>query len=220
MGENLPIVEFSVFIEFFESEVGDDDEFRWSAFNLREEPLFKFNFDMHSREISYSSDGGETFDLLGFTFGTGGFFHLLVTMNFERNLLTASLNNVVLLNGAPMTTTDAELTLGDIDAVWVIFDPDNPGDNFMLFDDYAVTAANLPSIPSVLETVPNFEEGSVTLTLFGEPDLDYRVEESADLTTWTPVQTIRAPGDGIIVLTERLPTESPTTRFFRAVQTP
>ena len=43
LGESLPIVDFSVFFEIVPSEVGENDEFRWSAFNLNEEPLFKFN---------------------------------------------------------------------------------------------------------------------------------------------------------------------------------
>lgn len=203
LGESLPIVDFSVFFEIVPSEVGENDEFRWSAFNLNEEPLFKFNFDTFSGEISFSSDGGENFDLLGFNFQPGGFYHFAVTMNFERNLLSATLNGLVIANGLPITATDAELTLGDIDAVWVLIDPENPGDNFMLFDDYRVIASSIGSIPSIVEVIPNREEETFSLLVFGEPDRVYTLEESSNLNDWTPLSSIAAPADGIIELVTR-----------------
>jgi hypothetical protein len=69
--------------------------------------------------------------------------HLTVIMDFGRNRWSAQLDGVTFTEEQLITTRNAALDLGDIDAGYWLFDTWFPADDFMVFDNYRVVA--LPS---------------------------------------------------------------------------
>ena len=59
-------------------------------------------------------------------------------MNVPRNRWQASLSGTALTAPLPITTTNAALNLGDIDAVWAIRTVGSAGNNYLVFDNYQI----------------------------------------------------------------------------------
>lgn len=184
-----PIVKFSVLMSIEDSTNGEFDNFRWSVYNTQVERLFSLDFDNYSTNVSYILDGTNTLVATGVSFAPGANYTLLVTMNFASNRWSATLDNLLLATNQPMTTTGATLDLGDIPAVWLVYEPTAPGDNFILFDNYRVTAEAL-SVPSArMEFLGRTGEGWTLLQVFGETGSRWAVEGTTNLLNWTALST-------------------------------
>jgi hypothetical protein len=106
-------------------------------------------------------------------------------MDFGRNSWTALLNDLVLANGQPIATNSATArNLGDVDAVWFINNSNGVGNNFMLFDDYRITAEPLRAIPALLEPIGRTTEGYFRFYVHGQPDVRYSVDVTTDFERW------------------------------------
>jgi hypothetical protein len=191
-----PIVRFSVHMEIVDSTNGEYDNFRWSAYNTNGARLFSLDFDNYFGTISYGLDDTNGLVETGFNFSNDGGYDLVITMNFAQNRWTAELNDTVVVNAKPITTTGAALNFGDMDAVWAIFNPQAPGDNFMVFDDYRVTADTVTVIPPRLEAVTRLNDGRFLLRVNGEPGVNYVIEASTNLGSWVPLDTRTGPTPG------------------------
>jgi hypothetical protein len=210
------IVTFSVMMQIVDSTNERWDDFRWSVYNAEGEGrrLFTIDFDNHDQLISYALDDGQGFFSTGLGFDNEGYYDLVVIMNFARNLWSAWLNDEVIINSQPITTVNAPLSLGDIDAVWAIRNPGDPGDNFMLFDDYRIVAEPFTVTPPVMEAPGLDEQGRFVLRVHGEPGLNYRVEGSSDLVWWDDLGVFQAPPGGTFELEDAATAQTPH-HFFR-----
>ena len=213
------MVRFSVLMQIVDSSStnGPWDDFRWSVYNTNGNRFFSLDFDNASLQVSYVLDDGKGFIPANTSFDTQGTYDLTMELNFSRNLWTATLNDVVIVNAKPITTIGSPLNLGDIDAVWAVRDPVRPGDNFMLFDNYRITVEASPSIPSRLEALGMSAAGSFQLRFYGEPGLVYRIETSSDFIAWDPLVTITAPAEGVLDLQDSSASGS-ARKFYRARQ--
>lgn len=192
----LPVLTFSVRMQIEESlDPRYQDDFRWSAYNTNGNRLFSLDFDTSTRTVNYLLDDGQGFKSTGFGFETGGAYDLVVSMNFQRNLWSAWLNDTLLATGRRISTqaAGAALNLGDIDAVWSIRDPDHPGDNYMLFDDYEITADDASAFRPRLEVMGFIPQRGFTVRMYGEPGLGYILDASTDQQVWTPISTNSTP---------------------------
>jgi hypothetical protein len=218
---NESLIKFSVLMQIADSSStnGPWDDFRWSVYNTNGARLFSVDFDNAALMISYALDDSAGFVPTNTKFDNLGYYQLGIAMNFARNLWTATLNDQVLVNAKPITTSGAALNLGDIDAVWSFHNPRAPGDNFMLFDNFTITAEATTSIPARLESLGVRGGKAYQLRLYGEPSLSYRIETSTDLQTWQPLLTLTAPAGGILEFEDSLAATVPH-RFFRAYQAP
>jgi hypothetical protein len=194
---NQALITFSVMMQIVDSQNGRYDDFRWSVYNTNGSRLFTLDFDNASLGISRVLDDKSGFVPTGLEFGHGGYYDLNVTMNFARNLWSATLNDFVIINSQPITTTGAALNLGDIDAVWAIQNPGFPGDNYMIFDNYRVVAENKASIPPRLELLGVLPNRSFGLRVYGEQGLNYVIDASTNLVAWDPIKVISAPAGGV-----------------------
>lgn len=195
-GEN--IVRFSVLLDFEPSTVGGQDDFRWSIYNAEAVRLFSLDFETSTSRISYLLDDN-VFQDTGWTFGFDGVYDLTIWMDFARNVWTAVLNGIPIVLRQPITTTGAQLTFGDADAVWAIRDPNVPGDNFMVFDEYIVVAGEFDQIPEIgptLEPVGLGPDGSFQFYIHGQEGVEYSVQVSSDLKTWFSLGNFVAPEGG------------------------
>ncbi|MEK7684470.1 MAG: hypothetical protein AAB466_03505 [Verrucomicrobiota bacterium] len=192
----LSVVKFSVLMQIVDSTNARADDFRWSVYSTNGHRFFTVDFADSSKDISYLLDDGKGFAATNFKFDNNGVYDLVIWMNLARNLWTASLNEVIIANSKPITTTGASLNLGDVDAVWFIRDPKSPGNNYMLFDDYKITAEPFISIPPVLEALQYPSSGNFLFRIYGEEGLNYVIEVTDDLKGWVSLGTFGAPAGG------------------------
>lgn len=192
----ISVVKFSVLMQIVASTNASRDDFRWSVYNTNGHRLFTVDFANSSQDISYLLDDGEGFVTTNFKFDHAGVYDLVIWMNLARNHWTASLNDVIFAHSKPITTIGASLNLGDVDAVWAIRDPKSPGNNYLLFDDYQITAEPFRSIPPVLEALPYPPSGRFLFRIYGEEGFNYVVEVSDDLKDWSSLGTFGAPAGG------------------------
>lgn len=212
----MPVVKFEVLMQVVDSENHEYDDFGWSAYNTEGKRLFTVDFDNSRLEIFYALDDDSGFRFSGFSFSNDAIYLLEILMNFERNNWMAIVNGQVVVDSQPITTRGVRLDLSDVDAVWAIRRKGHAGDNYMLFDEYRVTALSSRTIPPVLEILGFDDKGQFQLLLHGERGLSYAIDVTEDLVTWYGLATNKV-ADGTWWFVDET---SPTYRrsFYRARQ--
>ena len=136
-----PIVRFSVKLKIYDSTNFRYDHFRWRFYNQSSQRLFTIDFNNADFSIAYVLDGAAaTNSFSSVRFDNNTIYTLSVTMDFANNRWTAFLDDKAIAIDQPITTAGAALNLRSIAPAWVQADTANPGDNYMVFDDYIVTA--------------------------------------------------------------------------------
>lgn len=209
---NLSVVTFSVTMLVVDSTDGRRDDFRWSIYNTSSNRLVTLDFDNASTGINYALDGAGGFVSTGFQFTRGAVHELVVTLNFPRNRWQASLDGTVLNVPLPITTTNAALNLGDIDAVWAIRTPGNAGNNYLVFDNYQIAGDPRVTVPTLVSATRQ-SDGFLRLTVQAEQATRNAIEVSTNLTTWSAVTTNSAL-DGVFDVLDGAPLTIPR-RFYR-----
>jgi hypothetical protein len=193
-----PVVTFTVVMSIADSsDPALRDSFRWSVYNTNAEPtrLFSLDFDNATTNIAYLLDDDEGFVATSWFFERDGLYDLMITMDFEANHWKVRLNDLEILSGLPITTAGAGLHLGDIDAVWVrSADNSSFGNNYMVFDDYRVTAA--PVSAPHLTLLEWRTDGTAVLQIEGEPGQQFALEFSDALVAWATLTTETLPVSG------------------------
>lgn len=217
-GSDLPVVQFTVSFQIEDSTTNQPnfDDFRWSVYNTKDERLFTLDFANEERLISYLLDDDKGFRATGLAFRNAEPYDLAVTINFSRNLWSATINGAVLVSSEPITTRNTKLDLADIDAVWAIRTAGKPGDNFMIFDDYKITAQAVWTIPPVVEAMGILDGRQFLIRVLGEPGVFYALEATTDFFQWGEInrKIAQSPG-GIAEFTDPLVAGRPA-RAFRA----
>jgi hypothetical protein len=114
-------------------------------------------------------------------------------MDFNANRWNAYVNGALVVTNQLITTNVAARTLGDVDATWLPGTPGKAGDNYMLFDNYLVTADVLPPPPALIQTL-GFVSGQFLLRVTGQTNARYAVDASTNLASWTALKTNVATG--------------------------
>lgn len=191
-----PIVKFSVLMNIADSLNNQWDTFRWSIYNSQGFRLFSLDFDNYPQylDVGYRLDGANPTQFTDLKFVNNSNYTLAVTMNFASNRWSATLNGNLITTNQLITTTGAQLTFGDADAVWLIFATNAPGDNYMLFDNYRVTAENLTATPAQVQFLSRTPEGWALLRVFGDANSRWALEASTNLVNWTALKTNQISG--------------------------
>lgn len=211
-------VRFSTLMSITDSSNTNYDAFRWSVYNTNENRLFSIDFDNWSFLISYALDNQTNFVSTGLSFSNDVIYELVIDMNFASNRWTALLDGAPIVVSQPITTTNAALNLGDVDAVWFIRNPSAPGDNYMLFDDYQIVAGQTLPPPNVnlrLNAVARLNSGAFLLQIQGPPQTSYVLEASPNLLDWAPIRTNTLAPDGLNDYLDSTAVDQPV-RFYRA----
>ncbi len=196
---NLSVVTFSVTMLVIDSSNGRRDDFRWSIYNTNGARLFTLDFDNSTTGINYVLDDSAGFVATGFQFTRGAVHELAVTLNFPRNRWQAALDGTVLTAPLPITTTNATLNLGDIDAVWAIRTPGSAGNNYLVFDNYQISGDARIIVPTLLSAARQ-SDGQLRLQVQAEQAARNAIEVSTNLTQWAAVVTNSAPDGAFDVL--------------------
>jgi hypothetical protein len=183
---NTPLVRFSVLMDIEDSSNRNYDNFRWTVFNTLENPLFLIEFDNYTRKIYRLLDGTNNWVDTGVQFNNNVVSTLVVTMDFKRGRWNATFDGQLLATNQPLTTTNAPLNLGDVDAAWIVYDASAPGDNFMVFDNYRITAEEPRA---VLSPPAKVAAGSMLLQLACPPGYRYAIDASTNFVNWTALKT-------------------------------
>jgi hypothetical protein len=227
----LPLVRFQVAFQIEDSTqaAAHFDSFRWSVYSISEHRFLSLDFDNETLSVNYILDDakGQTPPPIvptGFTFEPGQPYDLEIDLNLQRNRWTARINGQTVVPSLPITSVGEPLTLGDIDPAWVILTPGKPGDNFMVFDDYRVSAIPLTDIPPGLEPVGLLHTGAFVLRIHGEPGVTYALEASrwqgSGPVVWEPIATgVAQSPDGTVDLQDSAAASFPD-RVYRAVSRP
>lgn len=219
----LPLIRFRVSFQIYFSttDAPNTDDFRWSIYNTDEHRFFSLDFDTSLQEVNFILDEkSPQIRPTGFGFDNEVPYDLEIDLNLQRNLWTARINGTVIVNAQPITTGSAAMTFGDADTVWVIRQPGNPGDNFMVFDDYRITLEPLTSIPPTVEPVGMLNTGAFVVRIKGEPGVTYRLEATQDLRTWSPVATGLAQSPSGFVDLQDTAAANFGNRNYRAISVP
>jgi hypothetical protein len=219
LAAGLPIVKFSVQMQIVEETPGMEnfDDFRWSVYNTQGHRLFSLDFDNLFLDVNYLLDGTNELFLTGIRFTNEVTYTLAVTMNFASNRWSATVNSTVIATNQPITTVNAPLNLGDVDAVWSIYDTNAPGDNYMVFDNYQITAEAIavpPPPPSQIRFLSRTSEGWALLRVFGQAGSRWSLDATTNFANWTPLTTNTVTGasfDHVDMTATGL-----TRRFYRA----
>ncbi len=210
LNKALSNAQFSVTMSVFDSSNTNWDDFYWSVYNQQGDALFSLDFDNYELALYYYLDNtnGRVNSDLQFT--NGGAYPLSMDLDFANNRWSAMFNGALVATNQPITTIGAPLNLGDIDAGWVIYDTNAPGNNYMVFDNYLVTA----SLPPPQLNWLGMLDGAPVLHLVGTPDMVFAIEASTNLAQWSPLATNVATG-GSFDYVDHGTTGLPS-RFYRA----
>ena len=176
------VIKFSTEMSIMPATTGEADEFAWIAFNSQFQPLFIINFENYYQDIYFKTNGG-AYEYSQLTYTNGIIYTLSITMDFGANLWSASLDNRLIATNRPLAGAGLTLDLADMDAAWLIYDVNQPCDNYMIFDNYKFTP--LPDL-TLLNRAAN---GQVTLRAVGREGWKLAIEASTNLTQWTSLKT-------------------------------
>ena len=109
-------------------------------------------------------------------------------IDFQGNKWSAWASDVLLIEDLPVSTQNLKRDLSDIDAVWAIFKPDAPGDNFMVFDNYRIEVIEDAPPPPTLKPLGQLPNGGFVIRIEGQPNTVYQIEATSDFTNWSVVQ--------------------------------
>lgn len=197
LAKGTPLIEFSASVAVFDSnETTTYDSFHFSVFNNEDDLLAGVIFDNTEESFGIWRSDGIEFVHTGISFEHSVVYALSFIIDFEANTWTAMLDDEFLFRSAPFSNTGKLLDLGDVAAEWEITDTDDPGDNWLLFDDWRIAVvgsggSNNQGEPLV--AVTRFQRrpnGNIALRWSAAPNARYQVEASTDLTTWNA----RLPG--------------------------
>jgi hypothetical protein len=215
----LPIVKFSVQMRIVDSSLTNTnyDYFRWSVYNLQSNRLFSIEFDNYELYVNYELSGTNELVLTDVPFFHTNDYLLTITMNFASNRWSATLGNVLIATNQAISTTGAQLSLGDIDAVWLVYDPESPGDNYMVFDNYRITAEPLtvpPVPPAQMQFLGRTTQGWALLRTSSANGTRWSVDATTNFVNWT-AQVTNTVSSGYFDHVDM--TASPfSRRFYRA----
>ena len=192
LNRNLSQAQFTVNMAVADSSNNQYDDFYWSVFNQQGDQLFTLDFDNYALRVNYALQTSTNWISTALTFTNGVMYPLTVNLNFVANRWSATFRGLLVATNQPITTRGSPLNLGDIDAAWVVYDTTAPGDNFMVFDDYAVTGV----VPSPRLQVLNFLAQVPTLRLSGQTNTAFALDASTNLVNWAGLKTNVVPATG------------------------
>jgi hypothetical protein len=174
----MPVVIFSTYMAIEPSTDYYYDDFGWYVYNIAGNDLFFLDFDNSNLGIYYLLNDGSDYQYTGHDFQNGVVYYLEVTMDFARNLWGATLDGTTIVQNQPISAASGVArNLGDLDAAW-IQRPGSYGDNYMVFDDYYLTAdpSQMPRIITPPQNTSVMVGSSTNLLVVADSPLALRYQ--------------------------------------------
>lgn len=193
------VISFQVLFQIFDNT--DDtkarDDFRWSFFNQDNQRLFTLDFDNNALRLNYLLGSSNEFFETRTTFNNNTIYNLEVQMDFEANSWSAWLNDDLVIENQPAFEDGMQKNLGDVSAMWVVNTPSDPGDNFMIFDDYKIVEifSEPPPIVNGEVRISKNDQDVFVLQARAESNSDWTIQGSTNLEDWTPLLQVSLTPD-------------------------
>lgn len=194
---NRPVVTFRTTMEIVDSTSADPnrDDFRWSVLNTDGQHLLSLDFDNHTTGICYLLGDDTNFYATAFTFTNHVIYDIELRLDFNSNIWSAWVGSTQVLTNQPLAPAGAKRDIGDIAATWFFLNPDGPGDNAMVFDNYSITAQAATVAPPAVRLI-SLVQNDALVEVTGDGNRTYVIDGSSDLRTWAPLKT-NTPTDGV-----------------------
>lgn len=149
-----PIVRLEMDFAIHDSTNGFYDFFRLRLYNRAGQRLFVVSMNNRDHTI-YHADGSDLFPIRPWpvTFNNNQVYRLAIVMNMASNRWSGFLDNQPVVVNQPITESGRQLDLDAFAVAWLPSNPARPGNNFMVFDNYSVTAM-APIRPTVASRSP------------------------------------------------------------------
>ncbi len=180
---------FTVDMAIADSSNKNWDDFYWSVYNVQGDRLFTIDFDNYGLSVYYVLGGTNYFVPTQLSFSNGIPCTLAIDMDFSSNRWDASLSGHLLATNQPITMTNAPLDLGDVDAVWALYNVNAPGNNYMAFDNYKISTAPVQGPPPRLSVLAYAQGSPAALRVRGISGAHCAIEASTNLVDWLPIRT-------------------------------
>jgi len=145
VGSQEPIVTFQTTMVINDSTNGSYDDFLWRLSDSKGHTLFSLDFANADLRVYYYLSNSVVRVPTGLEFANNTPMKLVVTMDYTTNKWSATLNGSTLVQNKPITNNNEVLDFGNMAAIWQVDDAAQPGDNYMVFDDYSVVAGQNPA---------------------------------------------------------------------------
>ncbi|CAN5367429.1 hypothetical protein BH23VER1_BH23VER1_03660 [soil metagenome] len=218
VAEGTPVVEFFALVGIQESTAGGDDYFYLTVLNSERQALAAIRFQAGPSGIQTWRFDGEVMhpEIGGFI--PGEVAPVLAQIDFAENRWSVQWDGVPLIDNAPFTALSTTRDLGAMAAEWQLADPANPGNNWLLFDQWSIEAV-LPAALVLTHAGPN-PDGTYSISWSGPPGATFVVEYSPDLLSWhddLPGAVIDSSNGGPLTFTDATTTNEAGQRFYRIV---
>ncbi len=224
LGESTPLVQFRTDLALIDSDNGYFDSFHISVYNRDERLLGSVIFDNTEEALGIWRHDGDIFEDTQAGFDHAQLYQLGIDIDYANNTWSARLDeDITLFTDAPFNATGETLDLGDFSVAWEITDIENPGNNWLVFDNWEVSALSTDAPPpNQPEEVPFLKidrnrRGNFTIEWDAKPNVSYQVQHSADLVTWRPVPPSNRPEEAPGRANVRA---EGAARYFRVTMTP
>ena len=160
---NLPVIDFYCQFGLTQSTNSRHDDFELLIYNWDDKVLGGLTFDLAQNKLfrydaneynTGSTDSSYTDTGLSLSSLYGTVVEVTMRVNYKTNTWTASVGGVQVVGAATFTrrpTTGTNLaarTFGSVQARWFITTVGYPGNNWMLFDDWSISASAEPTLPA------------------------------------------------------------------------
>ena len=169
-----PVIEFFALVGVSDSTNDAFDRFYISFYNGTDDLLGAVSFDNTPADFGLLRHDGSDLRHTGELFLNDTVQALFVSIDFSTNRWSAKLDGLPVFTDEPFNSSGVPLNLGSIAAEWEVLDAEKPGNNWLLFDEWTVTAKGdnqAPQIAGIPEnlTVPTDEGQSTAVVQWVEP---------------------------------------------------
>lgn len=192
-----PILEFNVTFQILDSGTGGRDDFRWSFFNTENTRLFTLDFDNLTLRLNYVLGSNSDFIETRTSFTNTNIYQLKVRMDFKANAWSCWIDEILVIENELLFEEGVAQSLGDVSAIWAVKDSSDPGDNFMVFDNYEILKINTLAEEPVLQVnIVRRESGALLLKANASIESQWIIQGSDDLEKWNFLTDVTLTPDG------------------------
>ena len=218
------VVRFDVLFGITASTEGGDDLFQFAFFNANDDFLAALVLDTTIDDYGIWTDDGTDIVHTGEDFLTDFVHALSLEIDLTSNTWSGTLDNIPIFDDLPFTTYDGDLDVGGVAAEWELSDADDPGDNWLLFDDWSLVATESVETGRDEFHIADIrigEAGSRIIVWQGTEGSTYQIEYSADGMEWfrdLPGSAITAEGSVTPLTFSDTSLPSGGSRLYRVVR--
>ena len=210
-------ISFAALIGISSSISGGDDIFNVSFHNTGGVFLASMKFNTSLNDFGIWTDNGVTKTFTGSFFTLDQIHTLSIEIDLQTNGWSGYLDGATVFQNSRFTASSAARNAGSFALEWQIANMQDPGDNWLLFDNLSVAAPDLR-----IKSVQRLDDGSVRLEWTVPKAATNQVQISSDCLSWSnlPGALLPARPAGTTLNYLDQTAASPPHRFYRIIQLP